>query len=204
MHRLLLATIVLTLPLGCGESRPAGPNTKINNSSPEGQFDWVIQRLERVVLDSHPSPQSGLKVGNRKVSYELFPPDETRPNYTAQVTIVSTMKYVHDGLLGTADKEKQRQERQERRRIEKSMEERPEYEDPLAEKFMTQMEELADESSMKVVPEASVKSPEMTERNVYELAYRSGRWELTTEPETDHERLWFEYALGPQAPATKD
>jgi len=57
------------------------------------------------------------------------------------------------------------------------------------------MEELAAKSSVPIVPEASIGNQKTSERKVYELAYLDNRWQLQTEPESDHERLWFDYAL---------
>lgn len=204
MIRIYCLTVAVTLSLGCEKSRPIATSAQVQRDSPVGQFDWAMQRLERAVLDFGPSRQAGLRVGKRKVSYELFPPDATRSRYTASVTIESETAYVHNQLFQASEKEKKRQERLERKRVQRRLEQQSElndslgesYDDPLAEKFMQQMEEMADKPSMPHVPEAMIDNPQTSDRKVYDLAYLKGRWQLQTEPETDHERLWFEYALG--------
>jgi hypothetical protein len=155
-----------------------------------------MQRLERAVLDFRPSQRSGLRIGMPKITHELFPPDATQPHYKARVTIESTVAYVHDQPLLASDREKKRQEILERDKIQRNIERQPEVEDPLIEKFMDQMEELAAEPPTPLMPEVLIENPQANDRKVYDLVYLKGRWELPAEVETDHERLWFEYALG--------
>ncbi len=195
MVKLYCLTVVVMLSLGCGKSRPAVPFAPIPKNSPAGKFDYAMQRLKRAVQDFLPSRRAGLHIGKREVSYELFPPDATRSHYTARVTIESETAYIHDQLFQTPDKEKKRQERLERRRVQKSLEQQSEFDDPLAEKFMEQMEEIGAGPRVPLVPEATIDNPRTSDRTVYDLAYLDGRWPLQTEPETDHERLWFNYAL---------
>jgi hypothetical protein len=155
-----------------------------------------MQRLERAVLDFRPSQRSGLQIGRPKVSHELFPPDATRPHYKARVTIESETAYIHDRPLLASEREKKRQERLEREKAQRKFEQQSEIADPLAEKFMEQMEEIAAAPRTLRAPEVVIENQQASERKVYDLAYLKGQWELQTEPETDHERLWFEYALG--------
>jgi hypothetical protein len=182
---------------GCSRSQPA---TSLG-STPAGQFEWVMQRLERAVLDFRPSQRSGLWIGTPIITHELFPPDATEPRYKARVTIESKVAYVHDQPLLASDQEKKRQEFLEHEKNQREIEQQSEVEDPLIEEFMDQMEELAAEPPTTLppttlMPEVLIKNPQASDRKVYDLVYLKGRWELPAEPETDHERLWFEYALG--------
>ncbi len=204
MVRLYCLTVAVMLSFGCGKSQPVVPSAPIQRDSSVGQFEYAMQRLERAVLEFLPSRRAGLHVGKRKVSYELFPPDATRSHYTARVTIESETIYVHNQPFQGNNKEKERQERAERRRVQRSLEQQSEfddpldesYDDPLAEKFMKQMEEIGAGPRVSLVPEATIDNPQTSDHKIYDLAYLGGRWQLQTEPETDHERLWFEYALG--------
>lgn len=195
MIRLYCLTVAVMLSLGCNESRPLAPSVPLKKDSPVGQFDWAMQRLKRAVLDFRPSQRGGLWIGKQKISHELFPPDATRSHYTARVMIESETTYIHDQPLRGADREKKRQERLQREKTQRKIE-RSEFDDPLAEKFMEQMEDIAAEPRTPLAPEVTIKNPQASDRRVYDLAYLKGRWELQTEPEKEHERLWFEYALG--------
>jgi hypothetical protein len=196
MIRVYCLIAVVMLSHGCSQSQPASPSTATSGNSPAGQFEWVMQRLERAVLDFRPSQRSGLMISTPKITHELFPPDATRTHYEARVTIESEAAYVHDRSLLASGLEKKRQERLEREKAQRKFEQQSEIEDPLAEQFMEQMEEIAAEPRIPRIPEAVIETQQASDRKAYELAYLKGRWELQTEPETDHERLWFEYALG--------
>ena len=95
-----------------------------------------------------------------------------------------------------SDREEKRQEFLEIEKIQRNIEQQSGVEDPLIEKFMDQMEELAAEAPAPLMPEVVIENPQASDRKVYDLVYLKGRWELPAELETDHERLWFEYALG--------
>jgi hypothetical protein len=204
MVRLYCIPVAVLLSLGCGESRPVVSPAPIQRNSPAGQFDWVMLRLERAVLNFQPSPQVGLLIGKRKVSYELFPPDATRSHHAARVTIESEMVYILDQPNRASDKEKKRQERLKRRRTQQKLGRQTElndplgesYDDPLANKFMDQMEEIAADHHGPIMPDAIIDNPQSSNRTVYDLAFLDERWQLQTKPETVHEQLWFDYALG--------
>ena len=200
MVRFYILTVAVMLSLGCEKSRPVGPSASPQRDSPASQFDWIMQRLERAVLDFRPSERAGLRMGRQKVSHELFPPDATRPNYTARVTIESETMYVHDKPLLASDREKERQELLNREKARRRLEQQSDFSDPLAENFMDQMDEIAAEPRLSAAPDVIIENPKSSDRKVYDLAYLKGRWQLQTEPETDHERLWFEYALGASPP----
>ena len=196
MFRIYCLTVAVMFSLGCEKSRPAAPSTSVSRDSPEGQFDWAMQRLERAVLDFRPSRRAGLRIGNQKISHELFPPDATRSHYTARVTIESKTQYVHDQQLLASKRDEKRQERLKQEKARRKFEQESEIEGPLAESFMEQMEEIAAEPRLQDAPEVLIENLEKSDLKVFDLAYLKGRWELQTEPKTEYERLWFEYALG--------
>jgi len=205
MSRHCCLTLIVVLSLGCEKSRPDFPTQRIDTDTPAGQFDWAMQKLERAVLEFQPSGRDGLRVGKRKVSYKLFPPDAARKHHTARVTIESETIYVHDQPLQSLKEEKERERRERAREdfeqqagLNDPLDESAD--DPLTQKFLSQMEDIAAKSRVPRGPEATIETPQMSDRKVYELAFLEGRWQLLTEPETDYERLWFEYALGPPPP----
>ena len=106
-------------------------------------------------------------------------------------------QYVHDQQLLASKRDEKRQERLKQERCSReNFEQESEIEDPLAESFMEQMEEIAAEPRLLHEPEVLIENVQKSDLKVFDLAYLKGRWELQTEPETEYERLWFEYALG--------
>jgi hypothetical protein len=194
--------LVLALSFGCEERKPDIPSERVDTSTPEGQFEWAMQKLERAVVEFQPSSVDGLRVGERRVSYEIFPPDDKRKHLSARVTIESEMVYVHE-MPAKSLKEQREEQRRERARanFEQQVKSNDPLEatevDPLEQKFLSQMEEMATESRGPRISEPVLETPELSDSKVYELAYLDSRWQLQTKPETDHERLWFEYALKP-------
>jgi hypothetical protein len=201
MIRLICLMLAMLLPLGCGDSRTNLPTERIDTSTPAGQFEWAMQKLKRAVIEFQPSRQDGLQVGKRKVSYELFPPDDVKKDLTARVTIESETVYVHDEPLEEAEEIEERRRKRAREDFRQQVQpDDPFHEenlDPLQQKFLSQMEDLAAKRRTPTVPTPVLDHPEMSVRKVYDLAYLDGSWQLQTKPETDHERLWFEYALKP-------
>ena len=197
--KFLCLAFFVVLSFGCGESRRTIPTMQIRTDTPEGKFDWVMQRLERAVLDFSPVQRAGLHFGRRNVTHQLFPPTEERAHYTAVVKIQSEAAYVHDKPLEVVDKEKERQKRRQamRRFNQQAGIDDPDDGtfDPLANKFTSQIEDLAAETEPLRVRKTEIETPRVEDIKEYELAYLDERWQLQTEVETDYERLWFEYAL---------
>jgi hypothetical protein len=202
MTKLYCLTLVVVLSLGCEESRPIVPVPRIDTSTPTGEFEWAMEKLKRAVVEFQPSRRDGLQVGKRNVSYEVFPPDSERDDYTARVTIESEMVYVIEEPPDSLEEEREQQRREQaRKNFERQVSpddplDTSDY-DPVQQKFLSQMEDLAAKSHVPHGAEPTIETPQVSHRKVYELAYLAGRWQLQTEPETDYERLWFEYALGP-------
>ena len=200
MSRLCCLMLAAVLSLGCEESRPILPVARIDTSTPAGEFEWVMQKLERAVIEFQPSRRDGLRVGKRNVSYEVFPPDAEKEHYTARVVIESETMYVLEKPLDSVEEEReQRRREQARNNFEQQVNpddplDQAEF-DPLQQKFLSQMEDIAAESRVPHGPEPTLETPQMIHRKVYELAYLDGQWQLLTETETDYERLWFAYAL---------
>lgn len=207
MSRLCCLMLAAIVSLGCRESRPVLPVPRIDTSTPKGEFDWAMQRLERAVVEFQPSLRDGLQVGKRRVSYEVFPPDVEAEHFTARVVIETDAVYVLEELPDSAEEERERRRRERaRERFEQQINsddplDESEY-DPLNQKFQAQMEKIATESRVPHGPAPMLETPQMSNRKVYEFAYLEGRWQLLTETEADYERLWFEYAL--EQPLKKD
>jgi len=196
MCRTYFLVVVVMILAGCEKTQPIVPSVSTQRSSPTGQFDWLMQRLQRAVLDFRPSQRAGLRVGRPKITHELFAPDDERAHYAASITIESNTAYVHDQTSRASEKEKKRKEKLKREKNRRKLESQSEVEDPLAEKFMEQMDEIAAEPRMQRMPDVTIENQQASDRKTYDLAYLKGRWQLQTELETVHEKLWFEYALG--------
>ena len=201
---LMLAAVV---SLGCTESRPIPPVARVDTSTPSGEFDWAMQRLERAVIEFQPSSRDGLQSGKRTVKYKVFPPESETDHYTARVVIETETIYLLEDPLDSAEEER---EARRRERARKNFEQQVNADDsnsdaefdPLQQKFLSQMEKIAAESRVPRGPEPILETPQMSYRKIYELAYLEDRWQLQTKTETDYERLWFEYAL--QEPIEED
>ncbi len=200
MTKLCCLMLAAVLSLGCQKSRPSLPVARIDTSSPVGEFDWAMQKLERAVVEFQPSRRDGLQVGKRKVSYKVFPPNAERDHYTARVVIESETMYVLEESLDSVEEERERRRREQaRKNFEQQVNpddplDQVEF-DPLQQKFQSQMEDIAAESRVPRGPEPTIETPQVSHRRVYELAYLEEHWRLLTETETDYERLWFAYAL---------
>ena len=181
---------VFVFAVGCG-----GPNANqqqaVNKEDPEGDFKWVIRRLDRIL---RPSRGGGLKVTQPKVEHEIFRPSGEKPYYTARVKVVTEVAFLH----------KQRQTK--KKEIEEPEETKePGALDPLVEGTdgladFGKMDELGSlvEISGRGAPApaaATVETRRMTSEAVFNLEYIEGRWRLTEQPEDEHQRDWFKYAL---------
>lgn len=198
MGRLLLAIAVGSTVLGCDSPPASLPPRAIDTQTPEGKFDWVMQRFERAVLDFGSSQRSGLRIGQQKVDRKLIPPTEDTPYYTAVITVSSEKEYVPEQPIPLIDKKEiKEQRRREMRKFNKQAGLRDQESpfDPLDAQFDKDMEELAAERGGPILDGAIVESPVVTDVAVYELAYQEDRWQLKSELEKEYEKLWFEYAL---------
>ncbi len=203
MDRLLLIILMGLTVLGCDSPRASLPPRRIDTTTPEGQFDWIMQRLERVVLDFSSGERSGLRIGKRTLDHELFPPNDEISYYTAKVTVSSEKGYVPEKPLPLIDKEEIKEKRRRAmRRFNKQAgleDEEEEFFDPIKKRFDTEMEDIAARRGGPIQSSVDIETPVLTDVAVYELAYQDDRWQLQTELETEYEQLWFEYALGPEA-----
>ena len=209
MDRYLLLVLILFTGIACDKPRPALPPRRIDTATPEGKFEWAMQRLERAVLDFTSGQRSGLHIGNREIAHELFPPTADSKRYTARVVITSEQSYVPSEPLGSIDEEEilEKRRREIKRFNERAGIEDPEDTefDPIARRFQSQMDDLTARHSGPTRRFNNLDTPELKVEQVYELVFRENRWQLETEVETEHERLWFDYALegpSPERPAT--
>jgi len=168
---------------GCGGSS-ADQRPKV--ADPVADFEWGMERLERALRLFRPGSADGLSVTQRKLDYELFPPDGTHPSYTARVTIVTQVAYLHGKLL--ANKEEKP----------KIQEEKQEIDDPLEDKTdeihrLLEFPEAGPRAPAAAAPRVETRSTDSIAS--FELAYAEGHWRLTQAPEKKHEASWFEYAF---------
>lgn len=200
--RLLLLLALVVLACGCKDKSKALPATRMRTDTPEGQFKWLVQRLEHAVLDFSSTQGSGLTISSRKVDSELIPPSDDVDHYRGRITISYEAKYVPEKLPNLFDREKESEKkREEMRRLEgfAGGDDRVEPLDPLAQKFQSDMEDLAAKGGRPMRKPSTVDSPELSEARVFELAHTDGRWKLLTELEGRSEKNWFEYAFGTYA-----
>jgi|GEM_PF-4999960 len=181
----LLALQGLQLLVGCEASDLDPSPATIVSESPEKEFAWGMERLNRA-LHFRPSGTSGLSITDRQVSHELLAPDQQNPNYRARVIITTKTAYLHD----------KRQSPQ--KKLAKKKENAPIIDDPLAdpEDELAKVLEIPGTGpqtegalSARIEPRSTVSE------TVFELVYREGKWQLTEQPEKTHEQLWFEYAF---------
>ncbi len=168
------------LNVGCeGPSRVPSAAKKLEHS-PEAEFDWAMERLQRALDRFQPAAHLGLRI-KRDLSYQLIPPDKPQFNYSAQVTIKSKTFYKSENRILVEEEE-------------------PE---PLAGDANFAADSEGDplssfrENSIKkpMIVSSQGPAPRIDETRVYELAYSDGRWQLNTQPETKYEQMWFQYAL---------
>jgi len=179
--------------IGCDASRNGVSGSKKPVDPVKADFDWAMERLRRAIETFTPPAGLGLRV-KRKLSFEFFPPSESKTDYTAKVFVESNSAFEPRRFASSSDEELEQDE------------------DPLLEEFdngfdgeFTSKRENDPTAFLKDLPESSqrkskgvsalLKAPSIKERTVYELVYREERWQLVSEPESKHEQLWFEYAL---------
>ncbi len=177
--------LFLVANLGCGDS--AAKRQAVAVADPEGDFEFGMQRLENALWRFQPSSVGGVRITKRKLDYELFPPTDEKPDFTARVKIVTKASFLHEKriiakeAIAKAPKDKN-----------------AEIDNPLAEQE-AEMAELAPVPG--VGPQApSVSSVKIEPRvleseSVFEMVFVGGRWELTEQPELEVEQLLFQYAF---------
>jgi len=160
----------------------------------EAEFDWAMERLQRAIETFTLPAGRDLRV-QRNVSIEFFPPTGSETDYTAKVIVESQSVFQPRRFTSNTDDElKQAAEESRSEAAENFLEEEfsDDHEnDPTA--YLDDYEESPQRQTAIVNP--LVKAPSIKERIVYELAYRDERWQLISEPESEHEKLWFDYAL---------
>ncbi|NOY40653.1 MAG: hypothetical protein GXP26_02280 [Planctomycetes bacterium] len=184
--QLAFGLVLVSLNLGCESSAP--PETPVVQV-PEKKFDWVIKRLEHALEAFSPSGSFGLRA-KRELSYELFPPTNSQPNYTAQVIIVSKTAY-HPEFQSLETQPKKAEPK-----VDSSIYDPFLNEDPLADPLDDPDQRFAELPIKEpITPGVSTPSPRTNDREVFDLAYLDDRWQLITSVESKRARNWFEYAL---------
>lgn len=183
---------VIALCLGCGPEMPAPP-PKVFGSSAEEDFDWAMERMKHAMEMFRPSSSLGLSV-KRELDYELIPPSEKQPKFTARVTISTRTVFRAD----TPNTEVLRRRAEAKKEAAKINLDSP---------FKIPGEEDIGDDAIPVpdVPLAELDNPDIAdpriptqkleEKQDYLLEYVDGQWQLKTEELEENEQMWFDYAL---------
>ncbi|NOY29617.1 MAG: hypothetical protein GXP28_05405 [Planctomycetes bacterium] len=178
------------LSVGCEFSRSEVSDSKQSDDRAKADFDWAMERLRRAIETFTPSGNLGLSI-KRELSYEFIPPNSPQSNCTARVIVDSKTAYRPKRFYPAADEELS---------VDPKAVDNAFTEEELQAKRANDPTGLQDDFVVGLPPKAPivdplVNAPSREERIVYELVYRDKRWQLETQPESEHERLWFEYAL---------
>lgn len=148
-----------------------------------------MTRLKRVLSLVRPTGQDGLRV-DRKLSYELHAPDTSQAHYTARVTIDSETAYRHE----SSNRDSQAGGSGNHAKGDSSLGNAGRG-NPLSDSFTGNPRKPKGNAKALNAQDGRVKTARLSVQKVYDLIYRDGRWQLQTKPDTEHERMWFEYAL---------
>lgn len=200
MNKISLSLVLLScLVCGCDNANNL-PAPSVETNTPEGKFDWVMQKLKRAILDTSADRSSGLSISDRSIESELIPPSEGVDHYRARITVSYEAEYVPNEIPVAVDREKEAEKRREEMRKMQEYsglsQDEDEPFDPLSERMSSEMEDLAVSSRPPKRSPELLEVPSTKESKVYELAYQNDHWKLLTELETESEKLWFDYALG--------
>jgi len=196
IYRLCLLSPAL-LGIGCETSRSDVTSSQRQDETAKADFDWAMARLRRAVETFTPSANIGLRM-KRELSYELIPPDASQPLYTAQVIVKSKTAYQPERFFPALDddEEEEQDESSDQRTADMILAEELRAD---GENDSTVIREDYQEDPLPktMIVESLVAAPSSEERVVYNLVYRNNRWQLETQPDSKHEKMWFEYALRP-------
>lgn len=182
-------TFLLLFTLGCGE-KPKSQSV-VNEEDPEGDFDWVMKRLARRL---RPISGGGLNMTDRKITHKLSPPDEKNPHYTATVTVLTKISFLHSKRQTKKAEEKELAEKKTQAELFD-----PLANDPRTRKEGSERHGLVDipgtGSRVTGASAASTSMQNLEEESIFHLEYIQGHWQLTEQPEKESQQEWFEYAL---------
>jgi len=186
---LLCILLPTLLGVGCESSRSEVSDSKQSDDRAKADFDWAMERLRRAIETFTPSGNLGLSI-KRELSYEFIPPNSSQSNYTARVVVDSKTAYKPKRFYSATDEEPASGPQAAGSAFAEELQAKR-ANDPtgLQGDFAVGLPRKAP------IVDPLVSAPSIKERIVYELVYRDERWQLETQPESKHERLWFEYAL---------
>ena len=188
-NSLALFIIVMTVSLlvqtsGCDNS--GAVQTTV--ADPKADLDWVMKRLDHVLQPGGQGGAQGIRVLDRDLQYELIPPRDEQTQHTAHVTVTTKTTFLPQPST------EPKQDKKPKDKTELPFE----INDPLAPK----PEDTAEILDLPGIgPQIDNAKPAAVEPKVletiseFDLIYRDDRWQLTKQPELEHERYWFEYAL---------
>lgn len=171
--------VLWTTWLGCDGSGTAETKKRTPAEIAKIDFDYTMERLQQALDTSGSAAHLNLRV-KHELKYELVPPDTTRSNFTARVTIKSRSDYIPEKPYAPAE--------------EKAKQENP---SELIEDSLKSSDNLDFETRQQkpLVATPPAKLPSVEEVKEFEMAYLDGRWKLQTEPDSELEQMWFDYAL---------
>lgn len=186
LHAFCLAFAITSFLAGCGVSSEKQQQAADAKQTPQAEFEWGMERLDRALQMSKPSSADGLFT-KRKMTHELFPPDENNESFTAKVTITTESSFIHGKRKVTkADNSKTASDGE------------PEIFDPLADKS-EELNKVVDIPGVGADAQrgatATVETRSLDKEAVFDMAYLDDKWKLISEPEHKYEQLWFEYAF---------
>ena len=191
-----IGLIVLSVGLvGCDPEMPMPPPRKSTNAQ-EDSFYWAMERMEHAIEMFRPPSSLGLRVSH-DVKYELFPPKEGKPNYTALVTISTKAVFNHEPSPSARQRKKVQQDKA--REAAKKLG----LDDPFgpsAEERLTKDPLEMDEPGSVVMGTPDVADPvipiqQIAEKKEYQLEYVDDKWIVQTPSVEEDTRMWFDYAL---------
>jgi hypothetical protein len=177
-------TAIFSCAAGCGSGSDK-QTANVVQEDPVGEFERGMTRLKHALRISRPNGSDGVSISARKVTYQLNPPDDKTPHYTASITISSEASFLH-AQRKAKEKEKAPAEKES------------EIDDPLADKdddYTKYIDIPGAGPQAPAVPTPILESPTIENKSVFKMAYLNGHWMLTQTPEKKHEQLWFEYAF---------
>jgi len=208
--RLFLASVLLVAIFigGCGDNGSGSrvfPSAAKDDSDPteraKEDFDWAMERLHRAVQSFRPASSLGMRV-QREMTHELQLADNPNEPHRAVVTISTKTFYDHEPASdenGNEDAKKEQQKQNKKKN--KSQQSDGENAfllsgDESQQEVFESMEEIPElESAVPKIVEPKLEPRTLEEKDEFDLIYKDGQWQLVTQPEVEHVRMWFEYAL---------
>jgi hypothetical protein len=143
-----------------------------------------MERLDRALRRFRPSVTEGLMT-SYQLEHKLIPPSPENAQYTARVTIASSVAFLHG-------KRSQHQTETLEEKKEAGYDDLLSAEDDVPVEFQ-KIPGTGSAAAGALVPH--VESRSLDKKSVFALVYADGIWKLAQQPKLKSEQLWFEYAF---------